>query len=48
MSDNAGKVQNSKAGRFGLALFILYVIVLALAAVSELFNLGWFDNPVFK
>ena len=48
MSDNAGKVQNSTAGRIGLTLFILYVIVLALAAASELFNLGWFDNPVFK
>ena len=48
MSDNAGKVQNSTAGRIGLTLFILYVIVLALAAVSELFDLGWFNNPVFK
>lgn len=48
MSDNTGKVQISRTGRIGLALFVLYVIVLALAAVSELFNLGWFDNPVFK
>ena len=32
----------------GLVVFILYVAVLALAAVSEVFELGWFDFPVFK
>ena len=32
----------------GLAIFAIYVIVLALAAVSEVFDLGWFDHPLFK
>jgi len=31
-----------------LAVFFAYVVVLALAAMSELFDLGWFDHPVFK
>ncbi len=32
----------------GLAVFIVYVAVLAMAALSEFFELGWFDHPLFK
>lgn len=42
---------DSSTGRLatvGLIVFAIYVIVLALAAVSEFFNLGWFNHPVFK
>jgi len=31
-----------------LAVFIFYVVILTLAALSELFELGWFDHPLFK
>lgn len=34
--------------QLALAALALYVIVLALAAISEVFDLGWFDNPIFK
>jgi hypothetical protein len=38
---------NGKAG-IGLVVFGVYVALLALAAVSEVFGFGWFDFPVFK
>ena len=41
-------VSGSRAAGIGLVVFIAYVVVLALAAVSELFDLGWFDHPIFK
>ena len=34
--------------KIALTIFFTYVVVLALAAVSELFNLDWFNHPVFK
>ncbi len=37
-----------RSAAVGLIVFAIYVIVLALAAVSEFFNLGWFNHPVFK
>ena len=43
--------QNVDAGKnssIGLVLFAVYVVVLILATVSELCNLGWFDHPIFK
>jgi len=45
-----GKQQRSgsKGATLGLAVFAVYVVVLALAAVSELFGLGWFNHPLFK
>lgn len=47
-----GNVSNEKvSGRrvwVALAVFFTYVVVLALAAVSELFDLGWFNHPIFK
>ena len=30
-------------GQIGLTILILYVIVLGLATISEVFELGWFD-----
>ncbi|MEA2063575.1 MAG: hypothetical protein U9P14_07765 [Gemmatimonadota bacterium] len=37
-----------KGAKPSLVLFFIYVAILALAAVSEVFSLGWFDYPVFK
>jgi hypothetical protein len=40
-----------KAGRgtlIGLGLLVVYAVVLAAASVSEVFDLSWFDHPVFK
>lgn len=49
MAEKAQKeLSTSRAGLTGLIIFIGYVIILALAAVSEVFDLGWFDHPVFK
>jgi hypothetical protein len=51
MSGAADPVEQKKIGRealAGLAVFFLYVLVLAAAAVSEVFGLGWFDHPIFK
>jgi uncharacterized membrane protein len=31
------------AARIGLTLLIIYVIILGLATISEIFELGWFD-----
>jgi hypothetical protein len=45
--DKAQQADGRKA-TVGLAVFIVYVAVLALAALSELFELGWFDHPLFK
>ncbi|MFC1544661.1 hypothetical protein ACFL4X_00700 [Gemmatimonadota bacterium] len=49
MTGQAEKQQEGGRGAaIGLAIFALYVVVLALAAISEIFNFGWFDFPVFK
>jgi len=48
MEKTGENVSGSRAAGIGLIVFILYVVVLALAAVSELFDLGWFDQPIFK
>ncbi len=37
-----------RSATVGLVVFSIYVAVLALAAVSEVFDLGWFDHPLFK
>lgn len=31
-----------------LVLFFLYAVLLSVAALSELFGLGWFENSLFK
>lgn len=46
---SAGQNQDTeKKSSLGLALFAVYAVVLVLATVSELYNLGWFDYPIFK
>jgi len=47
MAENTQK-SNDRAAQAGLIFFTLYVIILAAAAISELFDLGWFDHPIFK
>ncbi len=37
-----------RSATVGLVVFAIYVAVLTLAAVSEVFDLGWFDHPLFK
>jgi len=39
---------SSRGALAALVLFFVYVLVLALAALSELFDLGWFNHPIFK
>jgi len=47
--DNTGEnISTNRAATIGLLVFFLYVVVLVLATVSEFFNLGWFDHPIFK
>jgi len=48
MTETGENISRSRAAGVGLIIFILYVVVLALAAISELFDLGWFDHPIFK
>ena len=49
MENNVSKEDlSSRSAVVALAVFFAYLVVLALAAVSELFQLGWFDHPVFK
>ena len=48
MSEDREQRQNSAGDTIGLVVFMAYVVVLALAAASEVFDLGWFDYPVFK
>ncbi len=48
MTETGENISSSRAAGVGLIVFILYVAVLALAAISELFDLGWFDHPIFK
>jgi|GEM_PF-2156757 hypothetical protein len=48
MTKTGENISSSSAAGVGLIIFILYVVVLALAAISELFDLGWFDHPIFK
>jgi hypothetical protein len=48
MTKTGENISGSRAAGVGLIVFILYVVVLALAAISELFDLGWFDHPIFK
>ncbi|MFH1070359.1 MAG: hypothetical protein V1794_12140 [Candidatus Glassbacteria bacterium] len=48
MNEQETNRSEGRTGRIGLAALAIYVIVLALAAVSEVFDLGWFDNPFFK
>ena len=45
MTERSGE---TGGGAWGLGLFAIYVVVLAAAAVSEVFELGWFDHPLFK
>ena len=47
MTDQTDK-HLSIGAKAGLVVFAFYVFVLALAAISEVFKLGWFDYPVFK
>jgi hypothetical protein len=39
---------SGRGAAIGLAVFALYVVLLALAAISEVFELGWFNHPLFK
>ena len=48
MTKTGENISGSRAASLGLIIFILYIVVLALAAISELFDLGWFDHPIFK
>ena len=48
MSETGENVSRSRAAGVGLIIFVIYVAVLALAAINELFDLGWFDHPIFK
>ena len=47
MTGQTDRKPGAKSG-IGLTVFVLYVAVLASAAMSEVFELGWFDFPVFK
>ena len=47
-ADPAGRQTTGKGTLAGLIVFFVYVLVLAAAAVSEVFDLGWFDHPIFK
>ncbi|MBN2289291.1 MAG: hypothetical protein JXQ83_08155 [Candidatus Glassbacteria bacterium] len=49
MNEDLSNSGLSHRGRVAaLAVFFAYVAVLALAAVSELFDFGWFNHPIFK
>ena len=39
---------SSRGAIAALVVFFVYVVVLAMAALSELFDLGWFNHPIFK